>query len=69
MGRNGQWLDLRCRGLIFIFLDRERERELILSRFPAIQTVILDGAKSKAVLRGKGYAWAPIWWSSGNSKR
>ena len=30
---------------------------------------VLDGARSKAVLRGEGYAWTPIWWSSDNSKR
>ena len=41
----------------------------LLSRFPAIRTVGLDGVRSKAVLPGEGYAWAPIWWGSDNSKR
>ena len=30
---------------------------------------VLDGARSKTVLRGEGYAWTPILWSSDNSKR
>ena len=30
---------------------------------------VLDGVRSKVALRGEGYAWAPIWWSSDNSKR
>ena len=30
MGRNGQWLNLRCRGLIFIFLERERTPSLYI---------------------------------------
>ena len=30
---------------------------------------VLDGAKSKVDLRGEGYAWTLIWWSSDNSKR
>ena len=25
--------------------------------------------RNKVVLRGEGYAWTPIWWSSDNSKR
>ena len=28
---------------------------------------VFDGARSKVVLRSKGYAWTPIWWSSDNS--
>ena len=30
---------------------------------------VLDGARSKVDLRNEGYAWAPIQWSSDNSKR
>ena len=30
---------------------------------------VLNGARSKVVLRGEGYVWTPIWWSSDNSKR
>ena len=37
--------------------------------FPPIGLSVFDGARSKAVLRGEGYAWIPIWWSSDKSKR
>ena len=37
--------------------------------FRPIGLSVLDGARSKVALRGEGYAWAPIWWSSDNSKR
>ena len=37
--------------------------------FLAFRPSVLDEAKSKVVLRSKGYAWAPILWSSDNSKR
>ena len=67
MGRNGQWLDLRCRFWIFFFF-LERESSFSLG-FRPIGLSIFDGARSKAVLRGEGYTWAPIWWSSDNSKR
>ena len=67
MGRNGQWLDLRCRDLVF-FLFLERERAPFLG-FRPIGPSVLDGAKSKAILRGEGYVWTLIWWSSDNSKR
>ena len=30
---------------------------------------VLDGARSKVDLRGEGYAWTLIRWSSDNSKR
>ena len=30
---------------------------------------VLDGARSKVVLRGEGYAWTLVFWSSDNSKR
>ena len=30
---------------------------------------VLDEARSKVDLRGEGYTWTPIWWSSDNSKR
>ena len=57
MGRNGQWLDLRCRGWIFIFF---RERETFSLGFRPIRPSVLDGARSKVALHGEGYAWAPI---------
>ena len=47
---------------------RERERSFSLDLRP-FEPSVLDRARSKAVLRGKGYAWTPIWWSSDNSKR
>ena len=50
------------------FVILERESALSLDFRPFGQSV-LDGARSKVDLRGEGYAWAPIWWSSDNSKR
>ena len=51
------------------FLDfRERECAFSLD-FPPFGPSVLDGARSKVELRGKGYAWAPIIWISNNSKR
>ena len=47
---------------------RERKSEFSLD-FQAFGPSVLDGARSKVVLRGKGYAWAPILGSSDNSKR
>ena len=47
---------------------RERESTFSLN-FRLIGTSVLDEARSKVVIRSKGYAWAPIWWSSDNSKR
>ena len=48
-----------------------RERKSVFSLdFPSFGPLVLDGARSKAVLRGEGYAWTLIWWrSSDNSKR
>ena len=37
--------------------------------FPAFEPSVLVEARSKVVLRGKGYVWAPILWSFDNSKR
>ena len=37
--------------------------------FQLIGPSVLDGARSKVALRDEGYVWAPIWWSSDNSKR
>ena len=51
-----QWLDLRCRDWIFIFLERERESSFSLDFWP-FGSSILDGARSKVVLRGEGYVW------------
>ena len=47
---------------------RERNSDFSLD-FLAFGPSVLDGARNKVVLRGKGYAWAPILWSSDNSKR
>ena len=55
-----QWL----RMVIF----REREDSFSLG-FRPIRPSVFNGAISKAILRGEGYAWAPICWSSDNSKR
>ena len=50
--------------------EREREREsLFFLDFPPFGLSVRFGPRSKVVLRGKGYAWTPIWWSSDNSKR
>ena len=56
-----------CSGWIFLIF-RERESAFSLD-FRPIGPSVLDGARSKVALRGEGYAWAPIWWSSDNSKR
>ena len=46
------------------------ERESSFSQdFRSFKPSVLDGARSKTVLRGKGYAWTSIWWSFDNSKR
>ena len=37
--------------------------------FRPIGSSVFDGARRKVSLRGEDYAWAPIWWSSDNSKR
>ena len=47
---------------------RERKCDLSLD-FSTFGPSVLVGARSKVVLRGKGYVWAPILWSSENSKR
>ena len=47
---------------------RERKGDFSLY-FPAFGPSVLVGVRSKVVLRGKGYAWAPILWSFDNSKR
>ena len=36
--------------------------------FRPIGPSVFDGARRKVVLRGEDYMWAPIWWSSDNSK-
>ena len=59
----GWW---RCNSLLFHFLERECAFSL---DFQPIGLSVLDGARSKVALRGEGYAWALIWWSSDNSKR
>ena len=47
---------------------RERDSTFSLG-FRSIESSVLDGARSKVALRGEGYAWAPSWWSSDNTKR
>ena len=52
-----------------VFL-KSRERKCAFSLdFRPFGPSVLDGARSKLVLRDKGYAWALILWSSVNSKR
>ena len=70
---NSYLLDLKAKqgeidsGLGFLSF-RERESSFSLD-FRLFGPSVLDGARSKVVLRGEGYAWTPIWWSSDNSKR
>ena len=47
---------------------RERKCAFSLGFWP-LGPSVLDGARSKVILRGKGYACTPIWLSSDNSKR
>ena len=47
---------------------RERKCNFSLD-FPAFEPSVRVGLRSKVVLRGKGYAWAPVLWSFDNSKR
>ena len=58
---------VRCTRLLVV-ISRERKCSFSLE-FRSIGSLVLDGARSKAILRDEGYAWAPIWWSSNNSKR
>ena len=46
----------------------EKESSLSLN-FRPFGPSVLDEARSKINLRGEGYTWTPIWWSSDNSKR
>ena len=48
--------------------SRERVSNFSLD-FPAFGPSVLFGPKSKVVLRGKGYAWAPVLRSFDNSGR
>ena len=55
-----------------IGLDRDRGRDKgsgFSLGFRPIESSVLDEARSKVALHGDGYVWAPIWWSSENSKR
>ena len=52
----------------FVIFFRERENIFSLDLRP-IGPSVFDGARSKAALRDEGYVWAPILWSSDNSKR
>ena len=51
-----------------IVISRERVSAFSLD-LRSIGPSVFDGARSKVVLRGQGYVWTPIWWSSDNSKR
>ena len=64
--KKGQKLEKDAVGWNFDFLERESSLSL---GFRPIGSSVLDEGRSKTVLRGEGYAWAPIWWSSDNSKR
>ena len=48
--------------------SRERVCDFSLD-FQPIGPSVLDGARNKVALRSEDYTWAPIWWSSDNSKR
>ena len=47
---------------------RERKSNFSID-FPMLRPSILVGSRSKIVLRGKGYAWAPVLGSFDNSRR
>ena len=47
---------------------RERKSSFPLD-FRPFGPSVLDRARSKVDLRGEGYAWTLIWWSSDSSKR
>ena len=53
---------------VFEILERERVCDFSLD-FSPFGPSVLNGARSKVGLRGEGYAWTLIWWSSDNSKR
>ena len=49
---------------------KSRERKCAFSLdFRHFRPSVLDGVRSKVVLCSEGYVWAPILWSSDNSKR
>ena len=58
--KNGQWAEIQ--------FFRERECDFSLD-FPTLGPSVRFGPRNKVVLRGEGYTWTPIWWSSDNSKR
>ena len=66
-GKNGQNAGLFMQWLDFMVFG-ERESTFSLG-FRPIGSSVFDGARKKVTLRGEDYAWAPIWWSSENSKR
>ena len=57
----------RCSELGFVIF-RERVCAFSLDLWPFGPSV-LDGARNKVDLRGEGYVWTLIWWSSDNSQR
>ena len=56
-----------CSELGFV-ISRERVCAFSLDLRP-FGSSVLDGARRKVDLCSEGYTWAPIWWSSDNSKR
>ena len=48
--------------------SRERKSNFSLD-FSVFVPSVLVGLRSKVVLRGKGYVWAPVLWSFDNSGR
>ena len=73
-------MSIRQKGIVFFSKEKrktcsegwiqilEREGDFSLD-FPTFGPSVLVGTRSKVVLRGEGYAWTPILWSSDNSKR
>ena len=59
------WNEMQWLGFV---ISRERKCAFFLD-FRSFGSSVLDGTRSKVDLRGEGYAWTPIWWSSDNSKR
>ena len=58
------------KGMQWLEFSGFRERRCAFSLdLRSIGPSVLDRGRSKAVLRGEGYVWTSIWWSSDNSKR
>ena len=50
------------------FGDFRERRSTFSLGFRPIGPSVFDGARRKVALLDEDYAWAPIWWSSDNSK-